>query len=81
MSSLSYPQPGSASTPYDASRLLDELDARMERAVEKADERSEERYKKSVEMFLAMKGENEKIAKQLEEVRGLFPYLCKFTCG
>jgi len=75
MSSLQYPQEGSASIFYDASRLLDEIDARMERAVGKADERSEERYKKSIEMLVAMKEENKRMDKQLEQVGRPFPYL------
>lgn len=75
MSSLQYPQEGSASTIYDAFSLLNEIDARMERAVAKADERSEERYKKSIEMLVTMKEENKRMDKQLEQVGNPFPYL------
>lgn len=80
MSSFQYPQEGSATTSYDASRLLDEIDARMERAVGKANERSEERYKTSIEMLLVMKEENRRIEKQLEVVGRPFPYLQRHMC-
>lgn len=74
MSSLQYPQEGSASTIYDAFSLLNEIDARMERAVGKADERSEERYKKSIEMLVTMKEGNKRMDKQLEQVGRPFRY-------
>jgi len=75
MSSLPDTQPGSATASCGASHLLDEIDARMERAVGKAEERSEERYNTAIEVLLAMKEENKRIDKQLEVVGKPFQYL------
>lgn len=74
MSSLPSTQLGPVTASYDASHFLDEIDARMERAVGKANERSEERYKESIELLVAMKEENKRIDKQLGQVGKPFPY-------